>query len=103
MPIIPERARLLGQRHLGDPLGKFGIVEIAEINAVIGCLDQTVTVEAIADAGGVQQQILDRDRPARRHQVEHRLSRLVLSLDADLMPAKDGMYLLTGSSSAILP
>ena len=88
MAVIPQRARLFGQRHLGDPFGEFGIVEIAEIDAVIGRLDQPVAIEAVGDAGGVQQQILDIDRPARRHQVEHRLAGVVLALDADLHVGK---------------
>ncbi len=84
MPVIPQRARLLGQRHLGQPLDKFGIVEIAEINAVIGGLDQSLAIEAVGDAGRVQQQILDVDRPAQGYLIEHRPAGFIFSLDPNL-------------------
>src|SRR5258708_38069035 len=45
MPVIPERARLLGERQLCHPLYEFGIVEITEINAVISGLDRPRTIE----------------------------------------------------------
>src|SRR6266478_4388268 len=89
MAVVPERARLFGQRHLGDPLGEFRIVEVAEIDAVIGGLHQPLAIEAIGDAGGVQQQILDIDRPEGTR-------------PATAAPAKEGIYLLTGSPSASL-
>src|SRR5260370_35459513 len=91
MPVIPERARLLGQRHLRQPLDESGVVEIAEINAVIGGLDQPFAVKAVGEAGGLQQQILDIDGPALRYQVEHRPARIILSLDAALH-AGEGWY-----------
>src|SRR3954454_8301959 len=48
MAVIPQRARLLGKGNLGDPLGESGVVEIAEINAVIGGLDRpALSIEAI--------------------------------------------------------
>ncbi len=63
MPVIPQRARLLGQRQLRQPFCEFGIVEIAEVNAGICGLDQPFAIEAVGDARGMQQQILDIDGP----------------------------------------
>ena len=84
MPVVPERARLLGQRQLCHPLCEFGIVEIAEVNAAIGRLDQPLAIETVGDARRVQQQVLDCDGPAQRHQVKHRAAGIIFSLDADL-------------------
>ena len=85
MPVIPERARLLRQRQFCDPLGKFGIVEIAEINPVIGGLHRpSRPVESVGDPRRMQQQVLDRHRPAQRREIEHGLAGLILALDADL-------------------
>ena len=36
MAVVPARARLFGQRQLRDPLGEFGIVEIAVEQIGIG-------------------------------------------------------------------
>src|SRR5260221_7622452 len=44
-------------------------------------LFRSVAIETVGKAGSVQQQILDSDRPARRHQIEHRPAGIVLSLD----------------------
>ena len=93
MAVVPQRARLLGQRHLRQPFCKFGIVEIAEINPVIGSLDQSFAIEAVGDAGRVQQQILYIDGPAQWHQVERRPAGIVFPLDADLHAGK-GWYVL---------
>src|SRR5438128_5611204 len=100
MAVVPQRARLLGQRHLRQPFCKFGIVEIAEINPVIGSLDQSFAIEAVGDAGRVQQQILYIDGPAQRQSAGRPESSFLST--PTFTPAKGGMYLLTGSSSAIL-
>ena len=44
----------------------------------------------------MQQQILDRDRPAQRHEIEHGLAGLVLALDADLHAGKGGNVFADG-------
>ena len=85
VPVVPQRPRLLGQRQFGDPLGKSGIVEIAEIDPVIRRLHRAaLSIEAIGDPRRMQQQILDRDGPAQRHEIEHDLAGVILALDADL-------------------
>ena len=103
MAVIPQRARLLGQRHLRDAFGEAGIVEIAEIDVLIGLLHQALADKAVGDPRGVQQQILDIDRPPQRRHLEIGLPVGVLAFDADLHAGEAGMYLLTGSSSATLP
>jgi hypothetical protein len=57
-----------------------GGIEPARVDAIAQAL--------MADAGRVQQQILDRDGPARRHQIEHRPASIVFSLEADLHAGK---------------
>src|SRR5260370_14860410 len=84
MPVTPQRARLRGQWQLRQSLDEFGIVEIAEINPVISGLDQPFAIEAVGDARGVQQQILDIDGPAQRHQAEYQAAGTIFSFDADL-------------------
>ena len=97
MPVIPQRAWLFGQRQLCDPLGKFGIVEIAEIDPVIRGLDRPPrAVEAVGDPRNMQQQILDRDGPAQRHEIEHGLAGLILALDADLHAGERGNVFADG-------
>ena len=45
-------------------------------------------MEAVGDAGGLQQQILDNDRPTQRHKIERRLCIVDLALYADLHVGK---------------
>ena len=96
MTVIPQRTRLLGQRHPCDPLGKLGIVEIAEIDTVIGGLHQPFAVEAVGDPRGLQQQILDRDRAGAAAPGRARPAGLVLSLDTDLHVGKGGNVFADG-------
>ena len=47
MSVFPERARLVVQRQLGDPLGELGKIEITriDIGSRIGLADQAVTIK----------------------------------------------------------
>ena len=105
MAVLPERSRLVVQRQLGDPLGEFGMVEIAGIDICgrIGLADQAVAIEAVGDAGGLR---------IRSRMVSGRFggtsSSVLLPSSAFFSTptftlAKEGMYFETGSSSLILP
>ncbi len=103
MPVIPHRARLFGQRPLRDPFGESGIVEIAEIDARIGGLDQSLRPGSRCDAGQAARRsaMLAARAPAPGSSTG--LPDSILASRRRLcLSAKDGMYLLTGSSSGDL-
>src|SRR5262249_9431886 len=76
MAVIPPYARLIGERQRRDPVGEFGVVKIAGIYVGIGIelLLLALAEETVSDARGVPQQIPDRDRALRRHELERILS-----------------------------
>src|SRR6185436_2896108 len=63
-----------------------------------------VAIESVGDAGGVQQQILNRHGATQRHEIKYRLAQLVLALYADLHAGEgrnvfaDGIVELDGSA-----
>ena len=98
MSVLPERARLVVQRQLGDPLGEFGQVEIARIDICrrVSLAHQTVAIEAIGDAGGMTHQVENGNWPDQRHQLERLGAVLVLLLYADLHIREGGNVLRDG-------
>ena len=83
--VIPLGARLAQQRQARDQRGVFGIADLAaaQPRLLIQLLHQAVAGMIVGDARGVPQQVLDRDRPRQRHQIE-----LAVVLDADLLVGK---------------
>src|SRR5258707_14734248 len=98
MSVLPERARLVVQRQLRDPLGEFGKIEFARIDAgvLVSLAHQTVAVEAIGDAGGMTHQVENGNWPDQRHQLERLCAVLVLLLYADLHIREEGNVLRDG-------
>ena len=98
MAILPERARLVVQRQLGDPLGELGKVEFARIEICrrVSLAHQTVAIEAIGDAGGMTHQVENGDGPGQRHQFERLGAVLGLFLHTDLHIREGGNVLRDG-------
>ena len=92
MAVVPARCGLLGERQCRDPVGEFGVVEIAGVQLGIGIelLHQGFAEEAVRDARRVPQQIPDRDRALQRLELERRLSGFIGKIDADFCIRKGG-------------
>ena len=105
MAVVPTRCGLIGERQCRDPVGEFGVVEIAGVQFGIGIefLHRGFAEEAVSDARRVPQQIPDRDRALQRLELERILSCFIGKIDADFCVRKGGMYFDTGSSRASLP
>src|SRR5262249_45969927 len=84
MAVVPEPARLFGERQFRKPLGEGRIVDIAleQIGAGVELADRTVAIEAIGDARGVTQEVFDRDRA--RERLSRELAVLTLLCNRDL-------------------
>ena len=80
MAVVPMRARLVEQRQLGELRHMAGIVDAGRPQRGLGVklLHHRGAREAISEAGGVAQQILDGDLAICRHELE-----LAALLDAD--------------------
>ena len=83
--VVPLGARLADQRQARDQRGMLGVADLAaaQPRLLIELLHQAVAGVFVSDAGSVAQQILDRDRPLQRHEIE-----LAVVLDADLLVGK---------------
>ena len=86
MAVVPAHAGLIGERQFGDPLGEFGIVEIAGVQRGlrIELFDLAFAKEAVSDTRGVPQQVQNRDRTLQRLELERILAGLIGKIDADL-------------------
>src|SRR5258706_16097880 len=105
MAVIPTHCGLIGERKCRDPVGEFGVIEIAAEQLGIGIefLHRGFAEEAVSDTRRVPQQIPDRDRALQRLELERILSCFIGKIDADFASAKARMYFDTGSSRASLP
>ena len=85
MAVVPAHGGLVGERQRRDPVGEFGIVEIAGVQLGIGIefLHHGFAEEAVGDARGMPQQIPDRDRALQRLELERMFSCLIGRIDAD--------------------
>lgn len=86
MAVIPSRARLVGERQTGNPIGELGVVEITQgdVTVRVGLFDQAVAKETVGDAGGMPHQVLNGHRLFWLDEVEHSLAVIALSLNPNL-------------------
>ena len=105
MPVVPQRSRLFGQRQLCQAVGKLSIVEIGfeQTGIRVELPHRAVAVEAIGDARGVAQQVLDGDRTVERLELQPGLPSSPGFSTPTLVSANAGMYFERGSSSLSLP
>ena len=90
MAVIPTHCGLIGERQCRDPVGEFGVIEIAGVQFGIGVefLHRGFAEEAVSDPRRVPQQIPDRDRALQRLELERILSCFIGKIDADFCIGK---------------
>src|SRR5438477_13117880 len=85
MTVIPARPGLVGERQYRDPVGEFGVIEIACVQLGIGIevRYRRLAEEAVSDTRRVPQQIPDRDGALQRLELERIFSRFIGKIDTD--------------------
>ena len=95
MAVLPERARLIVQRQLCNPLGELCEVEITgvEVCGRISLADEAIAIKAVGDSGRVSHQVQNGRRPVRRNQFERLGAIIGFFLDANLHISERGNVL----------